>query len=770
MPCVPSMTCTPCMRHGLMAWVCLLGWLPASGGTIHVSPHGDDAGPGSSERPLRTLAAAARLAEPGDTVRVHAGTYRERVDPPRGGESESKRITYEAAPGERVVITGSEPVKDWRKVEGDTWQVVLPNHWFGNFNPYLDRIRGDWFDPKGRVHHTGCVYVNGEWLAEAANAQEVMRPAGPAPHWFARVDGEDGNYLVNVAWFQPSGGPRVPAGEPSWRYGGRPAPCAEGGTCSGFIRLGDQLRFDAVDFGSGSDRIEFRAAAPSASSIEVRVDSAEGGLLGTCKVEPTGDWQNWRSFTAAIQPTSGRRKVFLVFTNEAFKAGSTTILAQFPGVDPNAAAVEINKRQTVFYPSRNFVNFITVRGFILENAATNWAPPSAEQTAAIGTNWSKGWVIEGNTIRFSKCSGIALGKYGDGTDNTNEAGAADPYTACVRRALDHGWDQSTVGGHLVRGNHIHHCEQAGIVGSLGCAFSRILGNEIHDIDVRQGFGGAEQAGIKFHGAIDAIIHGNHVYRCNGVAGLWLDWMAQGAVVTSNLFHDNAGGCGDVFFEMQHGPLLFANNLVLSQRRSLTFNAKGLAVCHNLIAGAIGNTRHDDRRTPFHAPHATAIAGLHDAPGGDHRIHNNLLAAPCDWSAIDNCPLACQAEGNVFTQGTQGSKFDTAALARAGFEPAIQLTEKADGWYLGLAADRRWAVDQKRQLVTSARLGKATVPGLPYEHPDGTPVRIDTDYFGLRRDPGNPFPGPIEVTRDGRQEYKVWPVGGAAAPAPEPPTQ
>ena len=137
----------------------------------------------------------------------------------------------------------------------------------------------------------------------------------------------------------------------------------------------------------------------------------------------------------------------------------------------------------------------------------------------------------------------------------------------MRRALKNGWNRATVGSHLVRNNHIHHCGQTGIVGSLGCAFSTVAGNEIHDIHLGQSFGGAEMAGIKFHGAIDVVIRGNHIYRCGPVAGIWLDWMAQGAQVTGNLLHDNLGDCGDIFCEMQHGPILLANNLLLSHMLS-----------------------------------------------------------------------------------------------------------------------------------------------------------------------------------------------------------
>lgn len=66
-----------------------------------------DTGEGTAEAPFKTIAPAAERAMPGDTVRVHAGIYRERVAPARGGDADQP-ITYEAAPGQRVIIKGSE--------------------------------------------------------------------------------------------------------------------------------------------------------------------------------------------------------------------------------------------------------------------------------------------------------------------------------------------------------------------------------------------------------------------------------------------------------------------------------------------------------------------------------------------------------------------------------------------------------------------------------------------------------------------------------------
>ena len=79
----------------------------ADGREYHVSAQGSDHQEGTRSRPLRTISAAAARALPGDTITVHEGVYRERVAPPRAGASDDRRITYQAAPGERVEISGA---------------------------------------------------------------------------------------------------------------------------------------------------------------------------------------------------------------------------------------------------------------------------------------------------------------------------------------------------------------------------------------------------------------------------------------------------------------------------------------------------------------------------------------------------------------------------------------------------------------------------------------------------------------------------------------
>ena len=377
-----------------------------------------------------------------------------------------------------------------------------------------------------------------------------------------------------------------------------------------------------------------------------------------------------------------------------------------------------------------------MRGFILRQAATPWAPPTAEQIGLIGTNWSKGWIIEDNTISHSICSGVSLGKHGDEFDNTS-ADTAEGYVQTIDRAFKRGWSRENIGQHLVRRNRISHCEQAGVVGSMGAVFSTVSGNIIHDIHVRQLFTGAEMAGIKLHGAIDVEISGNHIYR--SCRGLWLDWMAQGARVTGNVFHDNQ--TEDLFVEVNHGPFLVDNNIFLS-RRSLLSLSQGGAYVHNLVAGNLVSNPFDGRMTPFHRPHSTELAGMHDNPFGDDRWCNNVFVGPADLSFYDNATLPVQMAGNVFLKGAKSSKWEPSHVSRPGMDPGLELVEKGRGVALRWRLESDWKGDAKRTLVTTDSLGKTAISQAYYENPDGSGLRIDRDYWGHARGE-DPCPGPFE---------------------------
>lgn len=328
--------------------------------------------------------------------------------------------------------------------------------------------------------------------------------------------------------------------------------------------------------------------------------------------------------------------------------GDVTVLyANFQGADPNVENVEINVRRNCFYPSREGVGYITLSGFVIRQAATQWAPPTAYQEGMVGPHWSKGWIIEDCEISDSRCSGISLGKYlqpnnenkwstqyfKDGTQTERDA---------ICQAQLEGWTKENIGSHIIRRCNIHDCGQTGIVGHLGGVFSVIEDNHIHHINNKQDLAGAEIGGIKMHAAIDVVYRRNHIHHCT--RGLWLDWQAQGTRVTQNVFHDNTPPAGteipntlalgeDIFVEVSHGPTLIDNNLLLSDC-SCRLSTQGLAFVHNLIAGSFtwvgqgtdncGEKFPTPRYTPYHVPHRTEVAGFMTILHGDARFYNNIF--------------------------------------------------------------------------------------------------------------------------------------------------
>lgn len=593
----------------------------------HVSKSGRDANAGTFDQPLLSIQAAARVATAGDTVTVHQGIYRERVNPVNGGFNDLKRVLYRAASGEEVVIKGSEVVKGWKRIDGSVWSVEIPNDVFGDYNPYSDLLTGDWLNKKGMDHHTGEVFLNGKSLFEKASLSEVIESA---PYPDAR-DREASRYT----WY-----------------------------------------------------------------AEV---------------------------------------------NEEF----TVIWANFQEADPNQELVEVNAREACFYPDKPGVNFITVRGFVMDQAATQWAAPTAEQPGLIGTHWSKGWIIEENVISNSKAVGISLGKdRSTGQNvwmNNPVKDGATHYNEVIFRALEIGWSREKIGSHVVRNNVIFQCGQAGIVGSLGAVYSKICNNHIYDIWTKRIFSGAEMAGIKIHASIDMLIKNNRIH--NTGRGIWIDWMAQGTRITGNLLYDNT--TDDLFSEVNHGPYLVDNNFFLSDL-SLRDWSEGGAFVHNLFAGQMEVRKVLGRFTPYHYAHSTRVAGLRNIHCGDNRFYNNLFVESGDLPEPSN-------EEYARTYGLKAYEiagFANMAGGNVHLSHIPEVEEKEGSGYLILDASAE-IFDAETSIVSTQLLGTTLVSEAIYEHPDGSPYILDRDYVDQLRSEENPMPGPVESLQGGKQTLKLW---------------
>lgn len=168
------------------------------------SAHADDNGPGSRDRPFRTIGRAAQVLQPGERVVIASGTYRECVRPERGGNSADKMISYEAAPGAKVYIKGSDVLKDgWTQdpviafrrpgASDSSPQPAPPPSWEYKFtgamfpdayNPFaLASVAGDraWLDTKTTdmgpyFRRRALVFADGKPLEPVELQRELESP------------------------------------------------------------------------------------------------------------------------------------------------------------------------------------------------------------------------------------------------------------------------------------------------------------------------------------------------------------------------------------------------------------------------------------------------------------------------------------------------------------------------------------------------------------------------------------------------------------------
>lgn len=456
----------------------------------------------------------------------------------------------------------------------------------------------------------------------------------------------------------------------------------------------------------------------------------------------------------------------------------TTIYANFDDKYPDEALTEVNVRKSCFMPLISGINYITVSGFEFSQCATNWAPPTAEQTGAVWARWCKGWIIENNIIHHSKCSGISLGI--DKSFGHNEASVFKKKPGfhtqleIVFKALKNGWAKENIGSHIVRNNIICDCGQTGIVGHMGGAFSEIYGNHIYNIGIKREFTGAELAGIKLHAAIDTYIHNNAIHDC--VRGIWLDWQAQGTRVCNNIFYNNDIR-DDLFIEVSHGPTFVYNN-IMNSSKSLTMQSQGVAAIHNWFGGKITHIAVGEgiRYTPYHLPHSTDVMGVsaiytaddhfyqnvfilngtefyNDCPTSENeyvenaRRESNTLMAPTYLAHIKQKQPA-YINKNVYTKNAQPfNKEQTFKI----LEAELKINEEADGIYAKCIMPENTL---PTEIINSHDLAAPRISNELYEDSNGNPVIIDSDICGEKRNT-HPTPGPIENLSKKVCVFKKW---------------
>jgi enterochelin esterase-like enzyme len=188
-----------------------------------------------------------------------------------------------------------------------------------------------WLIPGGG--HDFGVWKPGLWnflqMAEAVGFTDYNAPPPPTPtprSAFERIEAEDFNNMSGI----------------------QNEICDEGGQNIGYIENGDYVVYSNIDFGDGAGEFLARVASDSdGGKIEIRLDSVNGPLVGTCSVAGTGGWQKWVDAKCAVSGVSGIHDLYLKFTGGSgyllninwWKFSAATI---DPTPTPNGSLGDIN--------------------------------------------------------------------------------------------------------------------------------------------------------------------------------------------------------------------------------------------------------------------------------------------------------------------------------------------------------------------------------------------------------------------------------------------
>lgn len=185
--------------------------------------------------------------------------------------------------------------------------------------------------PKTRGNHPGIIDYKGKSYVFGLN-YDILRLETPDHHERRSVSAAEMTYnpdgtivelpywsentVVQIEPFNPYR--RVEAETMAWGYGLKTSPLGERNMCVHDIDSGEYLMIRGVDFGKkGASAIEVAASAVKpGGEIEVRVDSENGKLLGTVKIEPTGNLATYRLKNAALLPVTGVHDLYLCFKGE----------------------------------------------------------------------------------------------------------------------------------------------------------------------------------------------------------------------------------------------------------------------------------------------------------------------------------------------------------------------------------------------------------------------------------------------------------------------
>ena len=204
----------------------------------------------------------------------------------------------------------------------------------------------------------------------------------------------------------------------------------------------------------------------------------------------------------------------------------------------------------------------------------------------------------------------------------------------------------------------------------------------------------------------------------------------------------------------------------------------------------------DSATPYHVPHSTQVAGYAVIYGADDRYIGNVFVGgdvdrayapgsrfhdtaghgtavyeghpttfaeyldriaeqpPGDHDRFPRVKQAVYLRDNVYAGGARASDGEQDPLVLDG-DVSVEVVEEGDGVYLQTRLPDDF--DRARVgVVTGSDLERVRFVDADFEQRDGSPIVIDTDLTGERKEHGQSYPaGPVTALTAGTSRVQVW---------------
>lgn len=672
-----------------------------TGTEYHVSKTGSDRNPGTAAQPFATIQRAADLAMPGDTVIVHAGEYREWVDPKNGGTCDRKRITYKAAENEHVVIKGSERITGWvRDGDGTVWKAVVPNTLFGDFNPFDTWLYGDWMvSPMYPTLHLGEVYLNGKSFFEATSPEEVRKAE-------KRTTGH--NY--------------------PWKTYREPIPNPEDTVCQWYAE---------VDADNTTIWANFQGADPNQELVEINVRK--------CVFYPRQSGKDYitvsgfelaHAATPFAPPTGDQPGLIGPHWSKGW------IIEKNHIHDAKCSAVSLGKDEKTgdnyFTKTRRKPGYTCQFESVVKALLLGWNREN------VGSH-----IVRDNVIHDCGQNGV-VGHMGC---IFSEISGNEIYRIATKHEF-FGWEIGGIKLHApidvrIAGNYIHDCtlgtwldwqtQGTRITGNLYC-------NNVRDLMVE-------------------VSHGPYLVDNNIFASAYsFENMSQGGAYVHNLVLGNTlHRCvlnRSTPYHFPHSTALMGTSFIYGgddrfYQNIFVGGADKYGQTDCVFSGTEAFDGHPDSYEKY-------IAGIKAAfpqkgiPGDENLYIQVAQPVYIARNVYGNGAEHYDGEQDcTVKEGGWNIRIEANEPDSAPDLPATEFIKKRHGFvYLELDADDL-LLNQKTKLMTTADLGETRVTEAFFENPDGSDIILDRDYLGQLRTDGNNPAGPFAGLKPGRNSLCVW---------------